>query len=127
MNAKANYRGKRLGQLGPELEEAALRIEQQDQARVDTLNNIIQTLESSLDIVTRAQHVERDVVWCGSWVELLKLNRDVVKLKGDIASSRVAAQKTDCGLPESIADHRSIALGFSCQQQGQLNEAVKDK
>lgn len=124
MNAKANYR-ERLGQLKSELEEAALRIEQQDQARVDTLNNI-QTLESSLDIVIRERNMLKDVVASGAVaeVELLKLNRDVVKLKGDIASSRVAAQKQVAAYSESIADHRSIALDFRAKVQGQLNEVA---
>ncbi len=59
-------------------------------------------------------------------VELLKLNRDVVKLKGDIASSKVAAQKQIAAYSESIADHRSIVskLDFRAKVQGQLNEVA---
>ncbi|MEZ9060246.1 HlyD family type I secretion periplasmic adaptor subunit [Vibrio pelagius] len=126
MNAKANYR-ERLRQLLSELEEAELRIEQQAQAHFDTLNSI-KTLESSLDIVIRERNMLKDVVASGAVaeVELLKLNRDVVKLEGDIASSKVAAQKQKAAYSESIADHRSIALDFRTKVQGQLNEVTSE-
>ncbi|NMU82246.1 HlyD family type I secretion periplasmic adaptor subunit, partial [Vibrio parahaemolyticus] len=88
----ANYL-ERLSQLESELEEAKLRIEQQSQAYLDTLNTI-QTLKSSLVIVSKERDMLREVVSSGAVaeVELLKLNRDVIKLKGDIASSQAAAQ-----------------------------------
>ncbi|NMS25038.1 HlyD family efflux transporter periplasmic adaptor subunit, partial [Vibrio parahaemolyticus] len=53
-----------------------------------------------------------------------KLNRDVIKLKGDIASSQAAAQKQRAVYSESIADYRGTALAFRAEAQGQLNEVV---
>ncbi|WP_447027344.1 HlyD family type I secretion periplasmic adaptor subunit [Vibrio alginolyticus] len=124
LNAKANYL-ERLSQLESELEEAKLRIEQQSQAYLDTLNTI-QTLKSSLVIVSKERDMLREVVSSGAVaeVELLKLNRDVIKLKGDIASSQAAAQKQRAVYSESIADYRGTALAFRAEAQGQLNEVV---
>ncbi|NMU07204.1 HlyD family type I secretion periplasmic adaptor subunit, partial [Vibrio parahaemolyticus] len=115
----------RLSQLESELEEAKLRIEQQSQAYLDTLNTI-QTLKSSLVIVSKERDMLREVVSSGAVaeVELLKLNRDVIKLKGDIASSQAAAQKQRAVYSESIADYRGTALAFRAEAQGQLNEVV---
>lgn len=121
-NAKANYL-ERLGQLESQLEEAKLRIEQQAQAYADTLNSI-KTLKSSLAIVVKERDMLKEVVSSGAVaeVELLKLNRDVIKLEGDIASSQAAAQKQRAVYSESIADYRGIALSFRADSQGQLNE-----
>ncbi|MBJ3876191.1 hypothetical protein JGC89_23260, partial [Salmonella enterica subsp. enterica serovar Kentucky] len=109
LHAKANYL-ERLSQLESELEEAKLRIEEQSQAYLDTLNTI-QTLKSSLVIVSKEREMLREVVSSGAVgeVELLKLNRDVIKLKGDIASSQAAAQKQRAVYSESIADYRGTA------------------
>ncbi|KJY82979.1 hemolysin D [Vibrio galatheae] len=122
INERANYL-ERIGQLKTELEESRLRIEQQAQAFNDT-QNAIRTLNSSLAIVTQERDMLRDVVASGAVaeVELLKLNRDYVKLQGDIASSQVMAQKQKAAYAEAIADRRSTALDFRTKAQGQLNE-----
>ncbi len=59
----------------------------------------------------------KDVVASGAVaeVELLKLNRDVVKLKGDIAKARKWKYEVNGSLLRIDNDHRSIALDFSCQ------------
>lgn len=121
-NAKANY-FERLEQLASELEESELRIEQQAQAFSDT-QTTIKTLESSLKIVKTERDMLRSVVESGAVaeVELLKLNRDVIRLEGDLASSRAAGQKQRAAYSEAIADHRGIALDFRTKAQGQLNE-----
>ncbi|MFW8630845.1 HlyD family type I secretion periplasmic adaptor subunit [Vibrio natriegens] len=123
-NARANYL-ERIGQLESELEEARLRIEQQSQAYADTLNTI-KTLKSSRTIVVKERNMLREVVASGAVaeVELLKLNRDLIKLEGDIAGSQAAAQKQKAVYSESIADYRGIALSFRTESQGQLNEVL---
>ncbi|EGR3032778.1 HlyD family type I secretion periplasmic adaptor subunit [Vibrio parahaemolyticus] len=123
-NARANYL-ERIGQLESELEEARLRIEQQAQAYADTLNTI-KTLKSSRTIVVKERNMLREVVASGAVaeVELLKLNRDLIKLEGDIAGSQAAAQKQKAVYSESIADYRGIALSFRTESQGQLNEVI---
>lgn len=123
-NAKANY-VERLDQLKSELEEAQLRIEQQAQSYNDTLNTI-DTLQSSLKIVTKERDMLKDVVESGAVaeVELFKLNRDVIKVSGDLSSSKAAAQKQKAAYSESVADRRGIALTFRTEVQGQLNEVL---
>ncbi|HAS8321022.1 TPA: HlyD family type I secretion periplasmic adaptor subunit [Vibrio vulnificus] len=125
-NARENYY-QRLEQLDSELEESALRIEQQSQAYQDTLNSI-RTLENSMAIVQKELNMLEDVVKTGAVaeVELLKLKRDYVKLQGDISSAKVLAQKQKAAYSESIADYRGIALDFRTKARGQLNEVVAE-
>ncbi|WP_234496914.1 HlyD family type I secretion periplasmic adaptor subunit [Vibrio maritimus] len=121
-NAQANYL-ERLSQLSSELEESKLRIEQQAQAVSDT-QNAIRTLQSSLSIVKKERDLLKAVVESGAVaeVELLKLNRDVIRIEGDLSSAIVTAQKQHAAYSEAIADHRGIALDFRTKAQGQLNE-----
>lgn len=121
-NAQANYL-ERLSQLSSELEESKLRIEQQAQAVSDT-QNAIRTLQSSLSIVKKERDLLKAVVESGAVaeVELLKLNRDVIRIEGDLSSAIVTAQKQQAAYSEAIADHRGIALDFRTKAQGQLNE-----
>ncbi|ELH3491491.1 TPA: HlyD family type I secretion periplasmic adaptor subunit [Vibrio vulnificus] len=125
-NARENYH-QRLEQLDSELEESALRIEQQSQAYQDTLNSI-RTLENSMAIVQKELDMLEDVVKTGAVaeVELLKLKRDYVKLQGDISSAKVLVQKQKAAYSESIADYRGIALDFRTKARGQLNEVVAE-
>ncbi|MBJ6903631.1 HlyD family type I secretion periplasmic adaptor subunit, partial [Vibrio cholerae] len=85
----------------------------QAQAYADTLNTI-QTLRSSLAIVSKERDMLKAVVESGAVaeVELMKLNRDVITLKGDIASSGAAVQKQKAAYSEANADRRSVALDF---------------
>ena len=124
INARANYL-ERMGQIKSELEESTLRIEQQAQSYSDTLHNI-RTLKSSLNIVTKERDMLKAVVESGAVaeVELLKLNRDVIKLNGDIASAEAVAQKQKAAYSEAITDRRSTALEFRTKVQGQLNEVT---
>ena len=68
----------------------------------------------------------KDVVESGAVaeVELFKLNRDVIKVSGDLSSSKAAAQKQKAAYSESVADRRGIALTFRTEVQGQLNEVL---
>ncbi|WP_117234611.1 HlyD family type I secretion periplasmic adaptor subunit [Vibrio maerlii] len=124
INAWANYQ-ERLGQLKTELEESQLRIEQQAQAYNDTQHSL-RTLRSSLNVVNKERDMLKTVVESGAVaeVELLKLNRDVIKLEGDIASSQASAQKQRAAYSEAIADRRSTAIDFRTKVQGQLNEVT---
>ncbi|MFA0087215.1 HlyD family type I secretion periplasmic adaptor subunit [Vibrio sp. 10N.261.51.F12] len=121
-NAKANYL-ERIDQLLSELEESKLRIEQQSQSLMDTQTSI-RTLESSVVIVKKERNMLKSVVESGAVaeVELLKLNRDVIRLEGDLSSARAAAQKQQAAYSEAIADYRGTAFDFRAKAQGQLNE-----
>ncbi|MDR9828083.1 HlyD family type I secretion periplasmic adaptor subunit [Vibrio sp. FNV 38] len=121
-NAMDNYLA-RIAQLEVELEEAKLRIIQQQQVLQDAQQNL-RTQNNSVAIVMREMSMLEDVVASGAVaeVELLKLKRDVISLQGEIASTRTFIQKQQATLTESIADHRSLAQNFRTQARSEINE-----
>lgn len=122
LNAKANY-NERIGQIESQLEEAQLTIEQQTEALRDAKSNT-STLYSSLRLVNKEAKMLEGAVKRGAVaeVELIQTRRDQVKLRGEIASSKVAQQKTSAALREAIVMRRNLALEFRTSVQAQLNE-----
>ncbi|KJF92654.1 hemolysin D [Photobacterium angustum] len=122
LNAKANY-NERIGQIESQLEEAQLTIEQKTEALRDAKSNT-STLYSSLRLVNKEAKMLEGAVKRGAVaeVELIQTRRDQVKLRGEIASSKVAQQKTSAALREAIVMRRNLALEFRTSVQAQLNE-----
>lgn len=122
LNAKANY-NERIGQIESQLEEAQLTIEQQTEALRDATSNT-STLYSSLRLVNKEAKMLEGAVKRGAVaeVELIQTRRDQVKLRGEIASSKVAQQKASAALREAIVMRRNLALEFRTSVQAQLNE-----
>ncbi|EAS62376.1 HlyD family type I secretion periplasmic adaptor subunit [Photobacterium angustum] len=122
LNAKANY-NERIGQIESQLEEAQLTIEQQTEALRDAKSNT-STLYSSLRLVNKEAKMLEGAVKRGAVaeVELIQTRRDQVKLRGEIASSKVAQQKASAALREAIVMRRNLALEFRTSVQAQLNE-----
>ncbi|WP_394242487.1 HlyD family type I secretion periplasmic adaptor subunit [Vibrio astriarenae] len=121
-NAMDNYLA-RIAQLRVELEEAELRIIQQQQVMQDAQLNL-RTQQNSVAIVQREMNLLEDVVASGAVaeVELLKLKRDIISLQGEIASTRTFIQKQQATLTESIADYRSLAQDFRSKARSEINE-----
>ncbi|GAL16438.1 type I secretion system membrane fusion protein LapC [Vibrio astriarenae] len=121
-NAMDNYLA-RIAQLRVELEEAELRIIQQQQVMQDAQLNL-RTQQNSVAIVQREMKLLEDVVASGAVaeVELLKLKRDIISLQGEIASTRTFIQKQQATLTESIADYRSLAQDFRSKARSEINE-----
>ncbi|GAD30250.1 type I secretion membrane fusion, HlyD family protein [Photobacterium leiognathi lrivu.4.1] len=124
LNAKANY-NERISQIESQLEEAQLTIEQQTEALRDAKSNTA-TLNSSLRLVNKEARMLEGAVKRGAVaeVELIQTRRDQVKIRGEIASSKVAQQKASAALREAIVMRRNLALEFRTSVQGQLNEAT---
>ncbi|MCG3865462.1 MULTISPECIES: HlyD family type I secretion periplasmic adaptor subunit [unclassified Photobacterium] len=124
LNAKANY-NERISQIESQLEEAQLTIEQQTEALRDAKSNTA-TLNSSLRLVNKEARMLEGAVKRGAVaeVELIQTRRDQVKIRGEIASSKVAQQKTSAALREAIVMRRNLALEFRTSVQAQLNEAT---
>ncbi|KJF82707.1 HlyD family type I secretion periplasmic adaptor subunit [Photobacterium angustum] len=124
LNAKANY-NERIGQIESQLEEAQLTIEQQTEALRDAKSNT-STLYSSLRLVNKEAKMLEGAVKRGAVaeVELIQTRRDQVKLRGEIASSKVAQQKASAALREAIVMRRNLALEFRTSVQAQLNEVT---
>ncbi|WP_318453348.1 HlyD family type I secretion periplasmic adaptor subunit [Photobacterium leiognathi] len=124
INAKANY-NERISQIESQLEEAQLTIEQQTEALRDAKSNTA-TLNSSLRLVNKEARMLEGAVKRGAVaeVELIQTRRDQVKIRGEIASSKVAQQKASAALREAIVMRRNLALEFRTSVQAQLNEAT---
>ncbi|WP_422767365.1 HlyD family type I secretion periplasmic adaptor subunit [Photobacterium leiognathi subsp. mandapamensis] len=124
LNAKANY-NERISQIESQLEEAQLTIEQQTEALRDAKSNTA-TLNSSLRLVNKEARMLEGAVKRGAVaeVELIQTRRDQVKIRGEIASSKVAQQKASAALREAIVMRRNLALEFRTSVQAQLNEAT---
>ncbi|WP_318455967.1 HlyD family type I secretion periplasmic adaptor subunit [Photobacterium leiognathi] len=124
INAKANY-NERISQIESQLEEAQLTIEQQTEALRDAKSNTT-TLNSSLRLVNKEARMLEGAVKRGAVaeVELIQTRRDQVKIRGEIASSKVAQQKASAALREAIVMRRNLALEFRTSVQAQLNEAT---
>ncbi|MBP2698700.1 HlyD family type I secretion periplasmic adaptor subunit [Photobacterium lucens] len=124
INAQANY-NERISQIESQLEEAQLTIEQQTEALRDAKSNT-STLNSSLHLVNKEARMLEGAVKRGAVaeVELIQTRRDQVKLRGEIASSKVAQQKASAALREAIVMRRNLALEFRTSVQAQLNEAT---
>ena len=124
LNAKANY-NERIGQIESQLEEAQLTIEQQTEALRDAKSNT-STLYSSLRLVNKEAKMLEGAVKRGAVaeVELIQTRREQVKLRGEIASSKVAQQKASAALREAIVMRRNLALEFRTSVQAQLNEVT---
>ncbi|WP_305811281.1 HlyD family type I secretion periplasmic adaptor subunit [Photobacterium leiognathi] len=124
LNAKANY-NERISQIESQLEEAQLTIEQQTEALRDAKSNTA-TLNSSLRLVNKEAQMLEGAVKRGAVaeVELIQTRRDQVKIRGEIASSKVAQQKASAALREAIVMRRNLALEFRTSVQAQLNEAT---
>ncbi|WP_318449366.1 HlyD family type I secretion periplasmic adaptor subunit [Photobacterium leiognathi] len=124
LNAKANY-NERISQIESQLEEAQLTIEQQTEALRDAKSNTT-TLNSSLRLVNKEARMLEGAVKRGAVaeVELIQTRRDQVKIRGEIASSKVAQQKASAALREAIVMRRNLALEFRTSVQAQLNEAT---
>ncbi|WP_305421017.1 HlyD family type I secretion periplasmic adaptor subunit [Photobacterium leiognathi] len=124
LNAKANY-NERISQIESQLEEAQLTIEQQTEALRDAKSNTA-TLNSSLRLVNKEAKMLEGAVKRGAVaeVELIQTRRDQVKIRGEIASSKVAQQKASAALREAIVMRRNLALEFRTSVQAQLNEAT---
>ncbi|KJG55215.1 hemolysin D [Photobacterium kishitanii] len=122
LNAKANY-NERIGQIESQLEEALLSIEQQTEALRDAKSST-STLYSSLRLVNKEAKMLEGAVKRGAVaeVELIQTRRDQVKLRGEIASSKVLQQKSSAALREAIVMRRNLALEFRTSVQAQLNE-----
>lgn len=124
LNAKANY-NERISQIESQLEKAQLTIKQQAEALSDAKSNTA-TLNSSLHLVNKEARMLEGAVKRGSVaeVELIQTRRDQVKLRGEVASSKVAQQKASAALLEAIVVRRNLALEFRTSVQAQLNEAT---
>ncbi|TEW55379.1 HlyD family type I secretion periplasmic adaptor subunit [Psychromonas sp. RZ22] len=113
----------RLNNLANQVAIQAQQIKQRDQ-EIKELNSKIKTLISSLNLANRELRLtrplaEKNIV---PEIELLKLQRTVNTLNGELSALRLLTPKLESALEESILKRRELVFKFRTDARAQLNE-----
>ncbi|MGE6650491.1 hemolysin secretion protein D [Shewanella colwelliana] len=116
------YEG-RLDNLSNQLEILARQI-QQKQQETQELASKISTLTTSFQLVTRELELTRPLADKGivPEVELLKLERIVNDIRGELASVRLLRPKVKASQDEAILKRREAVFVFTAETRTQLND-----
>ncbi|GIU28271.1 type I protein secretion system MFP component AggB [Shewanella colwelliana] len=116
------YEG-RLDNLSNQLEILARQI-QQKQQETQELASKISTLTTSFQLVTRELELTRPLADKGTIpeVELLKLERIVNDIRGELASVRLLRPKVKASQDEAILKRREAVFVFTAETRTQLND-----
>ncbi|WP_370980304.1 HlyD family type I secretion periplasmic adaptor subunit [Agaribacterium sp. ZY112] len=121
-NSLASYR-EHLQQLRAQLFEAAQQIQQQQGSLNEALRDI-ETIEKNLKLTEQEVQLTKDAVDTGAVaeIELLKLERDLTSLRGDLETSALEAEKLAAARDQAISERLSAALEFRTRAQVELAE-----
>lgn len=116
------YNG-RLDNLSNQVEILARQIQQRQQEN-EELASKINTLTTSFQLVTRELELTKPLAAKGvvPEVELLKLERTVNDIKGELSSLRVNRPKVKAAMDEAILKRREAVLQYSADVRAQLND-----
>ena len=119
---KDEYKG-RLRDLNNQLEILARQIQQRDQ-EIQEISAKIKTLTTSYQLVTRELELTKPLAEKGivPEVELLKLERSVNDLQGELQTVRILRPKLKAALDEAIFKRRDAVFSFASDNRAQLNE-----
>ncbi|MCL1140944.1 HlyD family type I secretion periplasmic adaptor subunit [Shewanella pneumatophori] len=113
----------RLDNLSNQLEIQARQIQQRNQ-EIQELASKIKTLTTSYQLVSRELELTRPLAEKGivPEVELLKLQRVVNDIQGELASLRLLRPKVKSTMDEAILKRRESVLIYAADSRAQLNE-----
>ncbi|QSX34058.1 HlyD family type I secretion periplasmic adaptor subunit [Shewanella avicenniae] len=113
----------RLDNLVNQLEILARQIQQRQQEN-EELASKITTLSTSFQLVTRELELTRPLAAKGivPEVELLKLERNVNDIKGELSGVRLNRPKVKAAMDEAIFKRRDAVLSYAADARAQLNE-----
>ncbi|RYV03576.1 HlyD family type I secretion periplasmic adaptor subunit [Shewanella sp. OPT22] len=113
----------RLNNLNNQLEILARQIQQRDQ-EMQEIASKIKTLTTSYRLLTRELELTRPLADKGivPEVELLKLERSVNDLQGELQTVRIMRPKVKAALDEAIFKRREAVFSFASDNRAQLNE-----
>ncbi|WP_076415504.1 HlyD family type I secretion periplasmic adaptor subunit [Shewanella sp. UCD-KL12] len=113
----------RLDSLSNQLEILARQIQQKQQESKE-LTSKIETLSRSFQLVSRELELTRPLAAKGivPEVELLKVERVVNDIQGELASLRLLRPKLKASQDEAILKRREAVLNFAADARTQLNE-----
>jgi adhesin transport system membrane fusion protein len=115
-----------IGRLASLENQVAIQAQQimQRQQEIRELDSKISTIRSGLTLANRELELTRPLAKKNivPEVELLKLQRTVNELNGDLRSLRVQIPRTESAMSESILKRRELVLQFRTDARAQLNE-----
>ncbi|MFB2681250.1 HlyD family type I secretion periplasmic adaptor subunit [Shewanella mangrovisoli] len=123
---QALYRSQ-ITQLISQLNQAAQAVEQKIQAREEVKSNI----QAQLNGLTLAQQeiaMTRSAVIEGAVaeLELLKLERDAIRLKGELDASRASERQLKAAMSQAIAERMNLALDFISKASAERSQVVTE-
>ncbi|CAH0990289.1 Type I secretion system membrane fusion protein PrsE [Sinobacterium norvegicum] len=120
--AQASY-NERLRQLQAQLQLGGQRIEQQEEALSEN-RSMIATLEQSLALNQKELEWVTEALNTGAIaeIELLKLQREDVRIQGDIKTALLVTRKLTAAKAQAIIERRNYALDFRTRAQIELDD-----
>jgi len=120
------YEG-RLNNIENEVAIYALQIEQRQQEQLE-INSKIKTLETSLRLVNRELKLTRPLALKNivPEVELIKLQRSVNDISGELNALRLVKPKLQSSYQESILKRREAVLQYRAEARAELNKLQSD-
>ncbi|ART81674.1 hemolysin secretion protein D [Oceanisphaera profunda] len=113
----------RLSFIKNQLAIFATQIEQREQEVVETKAKV-NTLQRGVSLATQEVNMSRPLAKEGivPQVEILRLERQLNQLQGELQSTRLMLPKLDASLRENISKRTEVALTFRSDAQHELNE-----
>lgn len=113
----------RLGFVKNQLSIFGNQIEQREQEVIET-NSKIRTLQRGVSLAAREVNMSRPLAREGivPQVEILRLERQLNEMQGELESTRLLLPKLDASLRENIFKRKEVALTFRSDAQKELNE-----
>jgi len=124
--SQAIYRSQ-ISQLISQLNQAEQVVEQKIQARAEVSSNI-QAQLSGLALADQEISMTRSAVREGAVaeLELMKLERDAIRLRGELAASRSSELQLKAAQSQAIAERLNIALDFISRTSAERNQAMNE-
>jgi membrane fusion protein, adhesin transport system len=113
----------RLGFVKNQLSIFGNQIEQREQEIIET-NAKVRTLQRGVSLAAREVNMSRPLAREGivPQVEILRLERQLNEMQGELESTRLLLPKLDASLRENIFKRKEVALTFRSDAQKELNE-----
>ena len=124
--SKAIFRS-RISQLSSQLEQSAQVIEQKIQA-IEEARITTQAQLSGLELVKQEIIMTRAAVRDGAVaeLELLKLERDEIRLKGELSASKANGRQLQAAQSQAEAEYLTVALDFLGRAEAERNEVINE-
>ncbi|OBT08085.1 secretion protein HylD [Shewanella sp. UCD-FRSSP16_17] len=124
--AQAIY-SSQLSQLISQLDQTAQIVEQKRQAK-EEVNINIEAQRSGLSMAKQEIRMTREAVSEGAVaeLELLKLERDAVRLQGELSASQASERQLQAAISQAVAERRNVALDFINRMTDERNKTSNE-